>query len=166
MKNKIFMYLFIFTLLLVLFMYVNSKNILDVNSEKLEASIAKTEKLQDSISVMTDKIYELAHFNLENNQDAIDYFLRDNLEVDELVPFIQNELYKLNEVEGEHPLIPYTASEGKKMLLNTVKMLNHKWIIADFSDGNYWGEIILAYEITPERELKFKLIDHFLYPLQ
>jgi len=166
MKNKIFMYLFIFTLLLVLFMYVNSKNILDNNAGKLESCIATTEKYQDSLSVMTDKIYELAHFNLENNQDSIDYFLRENLEVDELVPFIQNELYKLNEVEGEHPLIPYVASEGKKMLLNTIKMLNHKWIIADFSDGNYWGEIILYYEITPEKELKFKLIDHFLYPLQ
>jgi len=50
------------------------------------------------------------------------------------------------------------------MLINTVKLLNHKWIIADFSDGDFWGELFIAYEINENSELKFSLIDSFLYP--
>ena len=53
---------------------------------------------------------------------------------------------------------------GRKMMINTVKLLNHKWIIADFSDGEYWGEIFLTYEITEDKELKFNLVEYFLYP--
>ena len=81
-----------------------------------------------------------------------------------MIPFIKDELYKLNTVKGEHPIIPYGSSEGRKMLINTVKMLNHKWIVADFSDGEFWGEIFLTYEITQDRNLKFQLIESFLYP--
>jgi hypothetical protein len=61
--------------------------------------------------------------------------------------------------------VPYASSEGRKILINTVKMLNHKWIIADFSDGEFWGEILLTYEITADKQLKFTLVESFLYPL-
>ena len=30
-----------------------------------------------------------------------------------------------------------------RMMINGVKMLNHKWAIADFTDGKYWGQILL-----------------------
>ena len=42
MKSRIFMYLFIFTLLLVIFQYANAKNILDsyrIKTEKKEAQV-------------------------------------------------------------------------------------------------------------------------------
>ena len=43
-------------------------------------------------------------------------------------------------------------------------MLNHKWIITDFSDGDNWGELLLTYEINDKRELKFKVVESLLYP--
>jgi len=48
--------------------------------------------------------------------------------------------------------------------INKIKVLNHKWIIADFSDGEFWGEIFLTYEITEDRQVKFNLVESFLYP--
>jgi hypothetical protein len=56
-------------------------------------------------------------------------------------------------------------TEGK-MLINNIRLLNHKWIIADFSDGKYWGELFLTYEITGASELKYELKEYFLYPPQ
>ncbi len=164
MKQRIFMYLFVFSVLLILFQYVNSKRIFEDMSNKLENYKSKSLAYKDSIAVLQDEVLSLSHFNLNRNEDAISYFERDGYNVDELIPFIKDELYKLNEVKGDHPMVPYAASEGRKILINTVKMLNHKWIIADFSDGQYWGEIFLTYEITNNKELKFNLVESFLYP--
>ncbi len=158
------MYLFVFSVLLVLFQYVNSKRIFEDMNTKLENYKAKSVKYKDSLVVLQDEVLSLSHFNLSRNEDAISYFENDGYNVDELIPFMKDELYKLNEVKGDHPIVPYAASEGRKILINTVKMLNHKWIIADFSDGEYWGEIFLTYEITANKELKFNLVESFLYP--
>jgi len=166
MKNKIFMYLFIFSLLLVLFQYVNSKNVLDKYEKDIASIKEENLSLKDSLTVLEDKILDLSYFNLERNEDALSYLENKGYDVSEFIPFIKDELYTLNEIKGEHPLIPYGSSEGRKMMINNIKLLNHKWIIADFSDGEFWGEIFLTYEITPEKELKFKLVESFLYPIQ
>ena len=160
------MYLFIFSVLLILFQYVNSKNVLDKYEVDIRAIKDENTVLKDSIVILEDKILDLSYFNLERNEDALSYFENKGLDVSELIPFLKDELYTLNEFKGEHPLIPYGASEGRKMLINNIKLLNHKWIITDFSDGEFWGELFITYEITPEKELKFKLVESFLYPLQ
>lgn len=164
MKQKIFMYLFIFSLLLVLFQYVSAKRIFKDQDIKLTNYRAKLEVFKDSISNLNTKIANESHFNLERNEDAISYFEKEGFDVSRLIPFIKDELYTLNTKKGEHPIVPYASSDGRKMLINTVKLLNHKWIIADFSDGEYWGEIFLTYEITKDKHLKFNLVESFLYP--
>ena len=84
-----------------------------------------------------------------------------------MIPFIKDELHNLNVYEGDdHPIVPYASMTEGKIMINKVKLLNHKWIIADFSDGKYWGELFLTYEITDAQELKFRLVDHFMYPPQ
>lgn len=164
MKQRIFMYLFVFAALVVLFQYVNSKRIFEGINKKLITSESQLKIYKDSVAVLRNDILEVSHFNLDRNEDAITYFEDDGYKIDELIPFIKDELYKLNEAKGEHPIIPYASSEGRKMMINTVKMLNHKWIIADFSDGEFWGELFLTYEITGDRDLKFRLVESFLYP--
>lgn len=160
------MYLFIFSVLLILFQYVNSKNVLDKYETDIR-SIKETNKiLKDSFASLEDKILDLSYFNLDKNEDALTYFENQGYDVSTLIPFIKDELYTLNEVKGEHPLIPYASSEGRKLIINNVKLLNHKWIITDFSDGEFWGELFLTYELTDSKELKFKLVESFLYPLQ
>ena len=164
MKQRIFMYLFIFSALLVLFQYVNAKRVFEELNYKIDNYKAKVVNFKDSIAVLQDDNLKLSHFNLDRNEDAITYFENKGYDVSKLIPFIKDELYKLNEGKGDHPIVPYAASNGRKILINTVKLLNHKWIIADFSDGEYWGEIFLTYEITDNKELKFRLIESFLYP--
>lgn len=164
MKKRIFIYLFVFSILLILFQYVNSKRVFEDMDHKLEGYKGQLERYKDSVVVMQDEILDLSHFNLERNEDAISYFENRGYNVAELIPLIKDELYKLNEAKGDHPIIPYAASEGRRMMLNTVKLLNHKWIIADFSDGQYWGEIFLTYQISDDKQLTFNLVESFLYP--
>jgi len=164
MKQRIFMYLFVFSLLLVIFQYANSKRVFNDMSSKLESYKDQLSKYKDSVQVLQNDVFEASHFNLERNEDAISYFEKYGYNIDELIPFIKDKLYETNEVDGQHPMVPFAASEGRKMLINTVKLLNHKWIIADFSDGEYWGEIFLTYQITENNELEFNLVEYFLYP--
>lgn len=164
MKQRIFMYLLVFSILLILFQYVNAKRVFEDMNNKLGNYKTQLVKYKDSVLVLQDNILEVSHFNLNRNEDAISYFESHGYNVTELIPYIKDELYRLNEVTGEHPVVPYASSEGRKMMINTVKLLNHKWIIADFSDGEYWGEIFLTYEITEDKELNFNLVEYFLYP--
>lgn len=166
MKKNLYLYLFVFAMLVAIFLYVNSKNIVDKYETDINALKEREIVYKDSIMSLEDQNLDLLYFNLENNDDALSYFERDGYYTAELIPFLQDELYKLNEVNGEHPLVPYASMTDRKMLINKVRLLNHKWIIADFSDGDYWGEMLLTYEITDDRQLKFKVVESLLYPPQ
>ena len=165
MKKKIFLYLFVFTLLLVLFQFVNTKN--RIESYELQVSSLKDritflEKEVDSLEEVNN---DLKYFTIEEKEDALTYFERQGYNVEKLIPFIKDELYKLNVYEGdEHPLVPYASMTGNKMLINKVSIVNHKWILTDFTDGQHWGELFLTYEITDEGELKFKTVEYLIYP--
>lgn len=159
------MYLFIFTLLLLLFQFINSKNIFDDSNARVASYKEQVEKYKDSIVVLNDEMSQLSHFNLDRNDDAITYFEKKGVNVDKLIPFIEDELYSLNGITGEHPIIPYAPAGDGKLLINTIKILNHKWILTDFSDGTFWGELFITYEVTDDNKLKFNLSESFLYPL-
>ena len=74
MKNRIFMYLFIFTLLLVVFQYVNSKNIIESYDDKYERSLEKYLIYQDTISNLRDQVLTLSEFKLDETEAALTYF--------------------------------------------------------------------------------------------
>ncbi|WMI65151.1 hydrolase [Aestuariibaculum sp. YM273] len=164
MKQRIFMYLFVFALLLVLFQFVNSKRVFEDMNQNIGDYKEQLQQYKDSLVSMQHEITDLSHFNFNRNEDAISYFENQGYDVSELVPGIKDELYKLNEVKGEHPIVPYAASEGKRMMINTIKLLNHKWIIADFTDGKYWGEMFLTYYINENQQIEFNVVESFLYP--
>mgnify|MGYP003672348156 CR=1 FL=1 len=164
MKQKILTYALVFSILLVLFQYVNAKRVFEDMDRKLQGYKALSEKFKDSVVVLQNDIANTSYFSLENNEDAISYFENEGYNVSELIPIIKDELYELNTVKGEHPLIPYVSSEGRKMLINTVKLLNHKWVIANFSDGEFWGEVLLRYYINEDKTIDFELSESFLYP--
>lgn len=165
MKNRLFMYLFIFTLLLVIFQFVNSKNIIEDYDKKLTNFKEANTHLKDSIRIIQDNATtNLYSFKFDTNDDAMTYWEDQGFRISEFVPFIKDELMNLNIYDTEdHPLVPYASMSGKKMVIDQIRMLNHKWIIASFTDGKYWGEMLLAYTIEDRKDLKFKVIESTLY---
>ena len=160
------MYLFLFSVLLIIFQYVNSKNIID----KYEKDITKfkTDSLEDEekIADLEDKNFELNYFSIDRNEEALTYFEDKGYNTEELIPSIIDGLYSMNNYKGEdHPIVPYVSMTDSKMVINKVKIINHKWIIANFTDGENWGEIFLTYEIDENNDLKYKLSEYFMYPI-
>ena len=162
MKNKILLYLFLFTALILIFQLVNSKKVF--NDMSLKIMTYKTENiiLKDSISQLESILEDERYFNLIGNEDAMLYF--NSFEIDDITGWVKDALYETNLLREKNDLIPYEGMD-RTFLINKVKVLNHKWLIADFSDGTHWGEIFLGYKIIPGNKVTFELNEHLLYSI-
>ena len=162
MKNKILQYLLLFTALILIFQLVNSKKVF--NDMSLKIMTYKTENiiLKDSISQLESILEDERYFNLIGNEDAMLYF--NSFELDDITGWVKDALYETNLLREKNDLIPYEGM-NRTFLINKVKVLNHKWLIADFSDGTHWGEIFLGYKIIPGNKVTFELNEHLLYSI-
>jgi len=168
MKRAIFMYLFFFTMLFVIFQYMNEKKIFGKQENKIESQRNKINKLKDQVKVITDSLESLSnvdYFSLQGNENAISYIESLGFEALEIETFVSDYIYDLNLKKGNHKLVPYEGINGD-MKINKLKFLNHKWILADYTDGRYWGEMVLEYYVTKDREIELKQISSLMYPVQ
>ncbi len=159
------MYLFIFSVLLIVFQYVNSKNIIDKYEEDIVKIKDKVVEKDKAIKALEEQNFELSYFNIDRNEDALTYFEALGYDTEQLIPAIIDGLYNMNDYEGEdHPIVPYVSMTDSKLVINKVRVMNHKWIVANFTDGEFWGEIFVTYSIDENNDLKYKLVEYFLYP--
>ena len=168
MKRAIFMYLFFFAMLFVIFQYMNEKKIFGKQENKIESQRNKINKLKDQVKVITDSLESLSnvdYFSLQGNENAISYIESLGFEALEIETFVSDYIYDLNLKKGNHKLVPYEGINGD-MKINKLKFLNHKWILADYTDGRYWGEMVLEYYVTKNREIELKQISSLMYPVQ
>ena len=170
MKRTLFMYLFLFTLLFVIFQYMNEKKIFEKQENKIEKqrntiSNLKNEllTLKDSLEVLSNENLSCNYFTLQGNENAMSYVEKLGFESLEIESQVSEYIYDQNLVKEKNYLIPYEGMNGK-MKINKIKFLNHKWIIADFTDGRYWGEMILEYYVTKKNKIELNQISSLLYP--
>ena len=170
MKRTLFMYLFLFTLLFVIFQYMNEKKIFEKQENKIEKqrntiSNLKNEllTLKDSLEVLSNENLSCNYFTLQGNENAMSYVEKLGFESLEIESQVSEYIYDQNLVKEKNYLIPYEGMNGK-MKINKIKFLNHKWIIADYTDGRYWGEMILEYYVTKKNKIELNQISSLLYP--
>ena len=165
MKQRIFMYLFVFSILLVLYQYVNSKNIIDDYEKSIKQFQSKIDKNENEITALKDSIFDWQHFSMVGNEEAITYFERYGLDNDSVLKAVEDAIYSTNNYEGDdHPIVPYASMTESKLMINTIQIINHRWVIADFSDSRNWGEVFLRYEIDNDGMVSLELVEHLLYP--
>lgn len=165
MKSRIFIYLFIFSALAFIFQYVNSKNILDKYEKDIKKFKATIEAQEKTIADLEDQNFDLNYFNIDRNDNALDYFVAQGYDTDKLIDAITEGLYEMNNYEGDnHPIVPFVSMTDSKLIINKIRIVNHKWILANFTDGVYWGEIFVKYDIDENNDLKYNLVEYFLYP--
>jgi len=160
MKNKIFLYLFVFTALIALYLFVSSGTMVKTKDDKIEKLQTEIVGLKDSVQQSQLKVLDMQYFSLENNDDALAYY--EHLNIENPARYIADKLLETNEQKGNNPLIPYEGMEND-FKLNKIKILNHKWIVVDFSDGKFWGELLVKYELKDDMGVDFTMMDHLLY---
>ena len=112
---------------------------------------------------MNERVLDFNYFTLQGNENAMTYF--ENLGYDALnvETLVADSIYDKNVEQGGNPLIPHAGINGV-MRINKLKFLNHKWILADYSDGTYWGEMLVDYYFDENKELQLAVLGSTLYP--
>lgn len=165
MRKSIFMYLFFFAVLFIVFQYANEKTIWEAQDTTIENLSLKLEKAQDSISGLSDTLVDATYFSLQGNENALEYIERLGLEATDIQAIIYDQIYDKNGAAGGNPIIPMASVNGN-FKINKIKLLNSRWIQADFSDGDNWGELIIEYFFNQDNSIELVPLSSFLYSLK
>ena len=116
-------------------------------------------KLTDSIRKLIDERDEALNFSLETNELSQQYF--EDLKIVNPSQIVINALMETNIKEKN----PYIKSESNgRFLINKIRILNEKWVICEFSDGELWGDLLLEYHIDGNQKPIFKTLDEVIHP--
>lgn len=164
MKKSLLLYLFILVLLFNVFTYMYFSKQLTFEKEKA----AKTEaKLKKEINTANDKLVEANYFSLERNENAQNYFNPETaaktIQIEKLIPVVTEKLMDFNANPKGNPYVGQDQIGANKFIINKVKVLNHRWIIVDFSDGEYWGEALIKYFVNDDETVAFETFQSLLY---
>lgn len=159
MQNKILIYVLTFMSLTLIFLSINYTKISNLNESNSRILKKKIDTLEKRYIQLDKKYRDEIYFTLSDNQEALSYFK--DIDVDSLVSYIRDELYEKNFNKDSDAFIPISNTKNK-YLINKVKILNHKWIIADFSNGSRWGEMWIEYYFN-ENKVEFHVKDLLLY---
>lgn len=164
MKKSFLLYAFILTVLLNIFTYMFYSK--EVNYEQ-ERYAKTTKKLKDSITSITTQLNEANYFSLDKNENAQNYFDSENsektIQYEKLIPYVTEKLLDYNSNPNGNPYVGQDKIGANKFIINKVKILNHRWIIADFSDGEIWGEVLLKYFVNEDQSISFEVNQSLLY---
>ncbi|AOZ98396.1 hypothetical protein [Flavobacterium commune] len=164
MKKSFTLYAFILLVLINIFTYMFLSKEVKFEQNRYEKT---TKKLRDSVALMTDKLIDANYFSLENNENAQNYFdsaiANKTIAYEKLIPVVTEKLMDLNANPKGNPYVGQDQIGVNKFVINKVKVLNHRWIIADYSDGKMWGEVLLKYFVNEDESISFEVMQSLLY---
>lgn len=162
MKRNIFMYLFLFVSLWVVFQYVNNTKVYESQQKQIVSLEEKNQKAIDSIDALQQRLAETEYFGLRTNVNAYEYYENSTIDIEAVIQQVSDGIYSKNTLEG-NLLIPYEGDE-RQFQVNQIHLLNHRWLIADFADGNNWGELLIEYFVNEDNSIDYRVVDSLLYP--
>lgn len=167
MKKSLLLYSFILALVFNVFTYSYYSREIAFKNEQFDILKKKVQINQEKLK---DKLLDSDYFSLENNEKAQNYFYSNlpekNVDVTELIPLIKNKLMDYNDNPNGNPYVDQLKLGNNKFIINKIKVLNHRWIIADFSDGEYWGEVLLKYFVNDDKSISFEVNQSLVYQKQ
>ncbi|MGB7842098.1 MAG: hypothetical protein WBL21_04865 [Salinimicrobium sp.] len=162
MRRSLFLYLFVFTALLAVFIYVSGHKMIEAKDSKIEALEAKLQQAQRT----SDSLYTEASgksFDLSSNEEALTYLENRGFDASEVAQQVEDAIISRNRANEDNELVPYEGMQGV-FRINKVKLVNHKWALASFTDGVYWGDLFVSYDIDDSGNITFNSEKAVLYP--
>ena len=164
MKKSLLLYLLIIAVLMNIFTYMYFSRKASAEPVVKKDNVAA---VRDSLDKATSALADANYFTLMFNQNAQNYFVNSGnvtMSFEELEPHVKNQLLAFNDLPEGNPHTGQTRLGEGKFIINKAQVLNHRWIVADFSDGEYWGEVLLKYFINDDNSISFEVIQSLLYP--
>ena len=159
MKKSLFLYLFIIAVLMNIFTY---KYFATKDGSELQTLESANKRIKDSLTTVTNKLYDADAFSLENNDRAQNYLNQNDIAAFE--EKVKQALLAYNDDKEGNKYTDQTKMGEQKFIINKVKLLNHRWIIANYSNGELWGEVMLKYFVNDDQTISFEIMSSYLYP--
>lgn len=158
--KKIYLYLFIFSVLINVFTYMYFTKKARYEVEKHQAKELKTTEKQAVIDSLEIRIFEMSHYTLRGNYLAQDYVQSyfENHSIEK----IRDSILNLNHVRGGNTLVGYDAPEDP-YVISRAEFLNHRWILADFDNSRMGGQLLVRYYLEQDGTFSFETIDRAVY---
>ena len=164
MKRSLFLYLTILAVLSSIFTYMFLSKEVAFEQNRYKKT---TTKLKDSLASVTNKLADANYFSLEKNENAQNYFdsarSEKTIQYEKLIPYVTEKLLDFNSNPKGNPYTGQDQIGVNKFIINKVRILNHRWIIADCSDGEIWGEVLLKYFVNADDSISFEVNQSLLY---
>jgi len=164
MKHSLLLYLFILALVFNIFTYAYYSKQVQFQSTQIEKL---TKKLKKKELEFNSKLKDANCFSLENNEKAQNYFTSNpeqKSDITALIPSLKEALLKFNENPNGNPYTGQKKLGLNKFTINKIKVINHRWIIADFSDGENCGEVLLKYFVKEDNSFSFEVNQSLMFP--
>ena len=97
MNNKIVIYLFVFTALVLIFQLVNSKKILDDQKDRLIKLKENNSNYEKIILKLQTELDEVINFSLKNNEYALSCC--NHIKIENPTNLIEDQLYEKNSIK-------------------------------------------------------------------
>lgn len=159
MRNKIIQYLLIFISLIALYLFVSDMNKSEAFAASQERITKRVETLKDSINQLVVEQTDNAYFSLAVNRDAQQ--AHPDFSPGELQDILEDHILSTNDNPKGDPLL---SSLGSDWIINKIHVVNHKWILADFTNGTQWGDALILYQINTNGKPRLRLLNHVMYP--
>ncbi|MES2805252.1 hypothetical protein [Flavobacterium sp. 11] len=164
MKQSLFLYLTILAVLSSIFTYMFLSKQVEFEQKRYEKT---TKKLRDSLRLVSNQLTDANYFSLAKNENAQNYFDSGSsekiIQYEKLIPVVTEKLLDYNSNPKGNPYTGQDQIGANKFIVNKVRILNHRWIIADFSDGEIWGEVLLKYFVNADDSISFEVNQSLLY---
>lgn len=160
MKKSLTLYLLIIALVMNVFTY---KYFSTKYAGEVELKAEENKKIKDSLSKMSTSTGD---FELKNNDRAQNYLYQSN--VKNILQFeekVKQALFAYNDDPEGNKYTDQTKMGEQKFVINSIKILNHRWLIANYSNGKLWGEVLLKYFVNDDDSISFEFMNGYLYPM-
>ena len=159
MRNKIVQYLLIFVSLIALYLFVSDMNKSEAFAASQERMSKRVDTLKDSIAQLVVEQTDNAYFSLTVNRDAQQAY--PDFSPEELQGILEDYILSTNDNPGGNPLL---SSLGSDWIINKVHIVNHQWVLADFTNGTQWGDALFLYQVKANSKPRLRLLNHVMYP--
>ena len=115
--------------------------------------------LKDSIAQLVVEQTDNAYFSLAVNRDAQQ--AHPDFSPEELQNIIEDYILLSNDNPKGNPLL---SSLGSDWIINKIHVVNHQWVLADFTNGTQWGDALFLYQVKANGKPRLRLLNYLMYP--
>ena len=162
MKKSLTLYLLLIALLMNVFTY---KYFSTKYNDVLKETEVENTQYKDSLNVLKTSAGDA--FELKNNDRAQNYLYESKItDVAAFEENVKQSLLAFNDSSEGNKYTDQPKIGEQKFIINSIKILNHRWIIADYSNGKLWGEVLIKYFVNEDQTISFEVMNSYLYPMQ